>query len=98
MLRVLVSLSRAVFRGSPKAFRADPKAVEVAEKALDRGFDRAFPKEARGFFYLPFEHAEDMAHQERSVDLCRVLGDTELYHYALIHLDVIQQESQHRLR
>ncbi len=91
LLILLDQFPRNVFRGSPKAFRADPKAVEVAEKALDRGFDRAFPKEARGFFYLPFEHAEDMAHQERSVDLCRVLGDTELYHYALIHLDVIRR-------
>ncbi len=91
LLILLDQFPRNVFRGSPKAFRADPKAVEVAEKALDRGFDRAFPKEARGFFYLPFEHAEDMAHQEKSVDLCRVLGDTELYHYALIHLDVIRR-------
>lgn len=91
LLILLDQFPRNVFRGSPKAFRADPKAVQIAEIALERGFDRAFPKDARSFFYLPFEHSEDMAHQERSVDLCRVLGIQETYHYALIHLDVIRR-------
>ena len=91
LLLLLDQMPRNVYRGTPGAFKADGKAVEIAEKALEQGFDRAYPKEARGFFYLPFEHSENMAHQERSVDLCRQLGDKELYHYALIHMDVIRR-------
>lgn len=91
LVLLLDQMPRNVFRGSARAFEADARAVSVAEKAIEAGFDRAFPREARGFFYLPFEHAEDMAHQQRSVDLCRVLGDKELYHYALIHMDVIRR-------
>jgi len=91
LLLLLDQLPRNVYRGTPEAFKADGKAVQIAEKVLERGFDRAFPKDVRGFFYLPFEHSEDMAHQERSVDLCRLLGDMELYHYALIHMDVIRR-------
>lgn len=91
LILLLDQMPRNIYRGTPEAFKADGKAVEIAQKALDKGFDRAFPKDARGFFYLPFEHSEDMAHQERSVDLCRILGDKELYHYALIHLDVIRR-------
>lgn len=91
LLLLLDQMPRNVYRGTPDAFRADDKAVEVAEKALEKGYDRAYPKDVRGFFYLPFEHSENMAHQERSVDLCRQLGDKELYHYALIHMDVIRR-------
>ncbi len=91
LLILLDQMSRNIYRGTPEAFDADAKAVSVAENALARGFDRAFPKDVRGFFYLPFEHSEDMAHQERAVDLGRRLGNKEVYHYALIHMDVIRR-------
>jgi uncharacterized protein (DUF924 family) len=91
LLLLLDQMPRNIHRGTPDAFKADGRAVAIAQDALDRGFDRAFPKDARGFFYLPFEHSENMAHQERSVDLFRVLGDQDNYHYALIHMDVIRR-------
>ncbi len=91
LLLLLDQMPRNVYRGSPDAFAADAMAVTVAEKAIERGFDRAFPKEVRFFFYLPFEHSEDMAQQERAIDLMRPLGDQQLYLYALIHMDVIRR-------
>lgn len=91
LIIVLDQFTRNVFRGQAAAFEADGKAVAVADKAVELGYDRAFPKEVRVFFYLPFEHAEDMAYQEKSVDLCRGLGDMQYYHYALIHMDVIRR-------
>ncbi|MHA7775926.1 DUF924 family protein [Roseibium sp. M-1] len=91
LILLLDQMPRNVFRGTPKAFSGDAKALPIAEYALAHGFDRAFPTEVRNFFYLPFEHSENMAHQEKCVDLCRVLGEMEAYHYALIHLDVIRR-------
>lgn len=91
LLILLDQMTRNIYRGTPEAFASDAKAVSIAETALERGFDRAFPKDVRVFFYLPFEHSEDMSHQERSVDLCRRLGNTDFYHYALIHMDVIRR-------
>ena len=91
LLILLDQMTRNIYRGTPEAFSADAKAVSIAEAALERGFDRAFPKDVRVFFYLPFEHSEDMSHQERCVDLCRRLGNTDFYHYALIHMDVIRR-------
>jgi uncharacterized protein (DUF924 family) len=91
LLLLLDQFPRNLYRGDAKAFSGDARAVEVAERALDAGFDRAFPKMARTFFYLPFEHAEDMDAQERSVDLFRRLGDDTTYLYALVHLDVIRR-------
>lgn len=82
---------RNVFRNDPRAFAADAKAVELADLALERGFDRAFPKAVRVFFYLPYEHAEDIALQEKAVDLCRHTGEQAYFHYALLHMDVIRR-------
>lgn len=91
VILLLDQFTRNVFRGSAKAFEADATAVKAARIALENRFDRAFPKEVRVFFYLPFEHSEDMADQELSVDLCKALGDMNYYHYALIHMDVIRR-------
>ncbi|MTI43410.1 uncharacterized protein (DUF924 family) [Roseibium hamelinense] len=91
LILVLDQLTRNVFRGSARAFEADARAFDVATHAVERGFDQAFPRDVRVFFYLPFEHAEDMAAQEKSVDLCRRLGIEQFYHYALIHMDVIRR-------
>ncbi len=88
---LLDQFPRNLFRGTARAFATDGKSLEIAEAALDKGFDRAFPSPARHFFYLPLEHAEDMKMQERSVDLFRATGDQDGYLYALIHLDVIRR-------
>ncbi len=91
LLLLLDQFPRNIFRATPQAFAGDARAVSVAEHALAHSFDKAFPKMARPFFYLPFEHAEDMSAQERSVDLFRALGEQSSYLYALIHLDVIRR-------
>ena len=43
------------------------------------------------FLYLPFEHSEDLADQERSVELTAALGDEEYARYAVLHRDVIKR-------
>ena len=82
---------RNVYRNDPRAFAADAKACDIAGIALSRSFDLAFPKSVRVFFYLPYEHAEDIGLQEKAVDLCRRTGEQTYYHYALLHLDVIRR-------
>ncbi|SHM97429.1 DUF924 family protein [Roseibium suaedae] len=91
LLILLDQFTRNLFRNDPRAFEADPRALAIADRAVTAGFDKAFPPSVRVFFYLPFEHAEDMASQERSVDLCRALNNEQFYLYALIHLDVIRR-------
>ena len=66
---VLDQFPRNIFRGRPEAFAADPLALAVARRAVERGFDRLLRPVERWFIYLPFEHAEDMAAQRRSLAL-----------------------------
>ena len=91
LLIVLDQFSRNVFRGTPRAFAQDARALAVAERAVAAGFDRAYPLPARQFFYMPYEHSEDLAVQERGCDLFRATGDQDAYYWALVHMDAIRR-------
>lgn len=81
---------RNMFRDSAKAFAADPLACAVTERAIDKGHDMAVPEGRRIFFYMPLEHAEDLARQERCCELVRARCDRGNYiDYAERHHAVI---------
>lgn len=82
---------RNMFRGQASAFAADPLARAVADRAIARGFDRQAGMPARQFFYLPFEHSESLADQERGVALMRSTGDADLVKWAELHADIIRR-------
>lgn len=86
---LLDQFSRNIHRGTAAAYAADPLARDLADQALDRGWDRAMPPERRLFLYLPFEHAEDAALQRRSVALFEALGQPEWLAFAREHAAVI---------
>ena len=83
---------RNIFRGTARAFATDAKARAVADWAVDRGFDLQFKGDERFFFYLPFEHSEELDDQHRCVELLRTrLPDPELLRYAVAHRDLIEK-------
>jgi uncharacterized protein (DUF924 family) len=86
---LLDQFPRNIHRGTPRAFAFDGKALATARRAMDAGYDAALPAFQQPFFYLPFEHSENLADQERSVALFRALGDEEKLDYAIRHRDVI---------
>ncbi|GHB27903.1 hypothetical protein GCM10007094_15410 [Pseudovibrio japonicus] len=91
LLLLLDQFPRNIYRGTPKAFSSDAKAVKIALASLNKNFHTAYPKGYRIFFFMPFEHSEEIEMQDLSVDLFRGLDDQDTYHYALIHMDVIRR-------
>jgi uncharacterized protein (DUF924 family) len=99
LVLLLDQVPRNIHRGTPRAFAADAKARQVADLAIGRGFDARMTLDRRWFFYLPFEHSEDPADQQRSVALFRRWAEAhedagrerafEQVHYALRHQEVI---------
>ncbi|WP_028916640.1 DUF924 family protein [Pseudoxanthomonas sp. J35] len=89
LLLLLDQIPRNVFRGSGHAFATDGLARLYADRALAAGHDQAFEPALRAFFCLPFEHSEDPADQQRSVDLFEALGDPQYADYARQHQEVI---------
>jgi len=71
LARVLLldQFTRNAFRDTPRAFAGDTLALATATAAIDAGEDRALDRYERWFLYMPFEHAEDRAVQERSLAL-----------------------------
>jgi uncharacterized protein (DUF924 family) len=69
LVLLLDQLPRNLFRGSPRAYGCDAAARQAAGHALERGFDGLVAPVRRWFFYLPFEHSEDLADQQRALEL-----------------------------
>lgn len=87
---LLDQVPRNAFRGRPAAYATDPLAREVAVEALDRGFDAGMTQAERMMLYLPLEHSEDLADQERCVRLMETLDSEPAWaDYARRHRDVI---------
>jgi len=80
---------RNMFRNDPRAYATDPLARAVAAAAVARGTDQAIAHGRRHFVYMPLEHSEDLADQERSVALYEQLGDETYLDFARKHRDVI---------
>lgn len=93
---LLDQFPRNLFRGQPQAFATDPLALATARQGVERGFDHQLLPVQRWFLYLPFEHSEDLADQQRSVDLFQQLDPSDpenanCLDYARRHLAVIQR-------
>jgi len=91
LVLVLDQFPRNMFRGKAEAFAADALARGVAERAIAREFDQKVPASERVFFYLPFEHSENLADQERAIALVSTLGDADLVRWAEMHADIIRR-------
>jgi len=82
-------LPRNMFRGHADSFSTDHIALAIAREAVDRGYDEQIAEDRRGFVYLPFEHSERLADQQRAVTLMTVLGNQPMLDFAKRHYDVI---------
>ncbi|MEW9623739.1 DUF924 family protein [Rhodanobacter geophilus] len=87
LLILLDQFPRNAFRGTAHMFATDPLALSFAREAIARGHDRAVEPALRVFFYLPFEHSEAPADQDRAVVLCEGLDNYA--RYARVHREVI---------
>jgi uncharacterized protein (DUF924 family) len=82
---------RNIFRGHADQFATDHLALAIAKGAVDKGFDEDLVRTERQFLYMPFQHSENLADQNRSVLLFTELGDPEQLDYAKKHHDVIER-------
>ncbi len=89
LVLLLDQFPRNCFRGSAHSYATDGLARHYAARAIDAGFDRQIDPALRIFFYMPFEHSETLADQQRSLDLFNATGDANYIRYAQLHYDLI---------
>ena len=91
LIIVLDQFPRNMFRNDPRAFATDPQALAVAERAIAAGFDRKVDRALQSFFYMPLMHSEELADQQKCVDLFRGFGNDNNLKFAQIHEDIIRR-------
>lgn len=95
LARVLLldQFPRNMYRDTPRAFAGDARALATADDAIARGLDRTLDPYGRWFLYMPFEHAEDVPAQRRSLVLFNALaqemGQTDPLSWAEKHAEII---------
>lgn len=73
LILLLDQLPRNIYRGKAQSFAFDEQALQLARQGLARGIDQQLTPIRRVFFYLPFEHAEDLQSQAQAVALMHSL-------------------------
>jgi uncharacterized protein (DUF924 family) len=87
---LLDQFPRNMFREDPRAFATDARAMDVSGRMIANGWDREIEGPLRQFVYMPFMHAEELAHQDICVDLMATRmeeGNNALH--ARVHREII---------
>lgn len=69
LIILLDQFPRNIYRGTASAFAYDTQALSLAQQGVANGLDQQLTPIQRVFFYLPLEHAEDLAAQEQAISL-----------------------------
>ena len=92
---VLDQFPRHIYRGSALAFSTDALALEAAKHLVGQHWDRGLLPVERMFAYLPFEHSESLADQERACELCGALNafpeTADTHRWALAHREIVRR-------
>lgn len=101
LIVVLDQFSRHIHRGTATAFAQDPAAQQLAIAGINQRVDRELIPAQRAFFYLPFEHAENLELQRLGVRCFEGLARTvalawrkdydSFADYAGHHRDIIER-------
>ncbi len=89
-------LPRNIFRGTGDAFAYDSLALAAARKGVVAGSDRKLGLDERSFFYMPFEHSEDISNQHMAVGLFTYLRDSSTKSVRDITGNTLRFAQQHR--
>ena len=66
-----------------------PEARETARHALAHNYPVVYPREIRQFFYMPFQHSEDLGDQNFCCTLFSTLGNPDGDRHAREHRDIV---------
>lgn len=101
VILLLDQFTRNIYRGKPECFASDSLALQLALDGLSNGDDQQLRPVERVFLFLPLEHSEELAMQNRSVELFAQLLETVPeewrnifagYHdYAVRHREIIER-------
>jgi uncharacterized protein (DUF924 family) len=78
-----------MFRGKTEGFAGEAPSRQVAARAIEQGFDQSLDDVQKGFLYMPYMHSEDMADQDRVIELFAEAGMDNNLKWAKHHRDIV---------
>lgn len=100
LILLLDQLPRNLYRGQPRAFAGDPRAAALSLAGIGTGMELSLTPVEQAFFYMPLEHAEDLASQRLCVQQFRSLAERNpeygnvferFLKFAEEHRDIVEQ-------
>lgn len=90
---LLDQFPRQIYRKQAAAFAADELVLGYARVAIARGYHHGLDPMRAMFFFLPFQHAEDLGAQELARGLFAESFGVEhmAYEYTVKHLEIIRR-------
>ena len=92
---LLDQFPRNMFRGTARAFATDGKILAMVKQSIAQGLDADLGDGPGGFFYLPFEHSENLEDQQRYLDLTARYIDRprgpDMQKYGRAHMELIER-------
>ena len=89
-------LPRNLHRDAALAYASDPLALSAARTGVLSQLDQQLEYDERAFFYLPFEHSEDLIDQHTSVGLFTELRDATPHGFRHLTGNYLRHAHQHR--
>lgn len=80
-----------MFRGEAKCFSTEAQSREVAQTAIDQGFDIDMPTKQKSFLYMPFMHSESLDDQAKSLRIFSQPGLEDNFRFAKHHYDIVER-------
>jgi len=91
LIIVLDQFPLNMFRGLAKSFSTEAQAIRICKLAIQQKFDQQLPTEQLGFLYMPLMHSEQIADQDRCVELMTQAGLQQNQQFAQHHRDIIRR-------
>jgi uncharacterized protein (DUF924 family) len=80
-----------IYRGEARCYASEAQSRAVASRAIERGLQATLSAEERAFLYLPYMHSEDLADQDRSVELYSEPGMEGHLKWARHHREIVRR-------
>ena len=80
-----------MYRGEEQSFATEERSRLLAQKAIEKGWDKKLSDEKKAFLYMPFMHSENLHDQDTGISLFEQAGLKDNARFAHHHRDIIQR-------
>ncbi len=80
-----------MFRNQVEGFAGETPSRQVAARAIEKGFDQSLDDAQKAFMYMPYMHSEDIADQDRVLELFSNAGLEDNLKWAKHHRGIVSR-------